>query len=487
MRKTLASFLILLLPGLLLAQTTTIPPARPLVLTNVTVIDVTGAPSKSDMTVIVEGNRIAAVGKSGRVRIPKGAQVVDASGKFLIPGLWDMHTHTLREERIGTFFPLFIANGITGVRDMAMPLGNLELLKQWRKEIQAGRRIGPRIFASGATLGGVRPQLTIPVATEAEARQAVVTLKQRGADFIKVLSLLPRPLFFAVADEAKKQGLTFVGHVPVSVTATEASDARQKSMEHLYGILESCSADEAEVRNEVEQAAKNPDTWSAWGAIVRTTDRMYGRQAREKTYISEKCAALFARFVRNSTWQCPTLVMRRALALREDDSFRNDARLRYIPQSEVKGWTAQTDTRNVNLTAEEITNRKIRLEKETELVGEMHRAGVKILAGTDLGNPYVYPGFSLHDELALLVQAGLTPLEALQTAIINPAKFFGKEKELGTIEKGKLADLVLLDANPLADINNTRKINAVVLNGRLLDRAALDKLLADVEAAANKK
>jgi len=180
-------------------------------------------------------------------------------------------------------------------------------------------------------------------------------------------------------------------------------------------------------------------------------------------------------------------VMRRALALREDDSFRNDARLRYIPQSEVKGWTAQTDTRNVNLTAEEITNRKIRLEKETELVGEMHRAGVKILAGTDLGNPYVYPGFSLHDELALLVQAGLTPLEALQTAIINPAKFFGKEKELGTIEKGKLADLVLLDANPLADINNTRKINAVVLNGRLLDRAALDKLLADVEAAANKK
>ncbi len=179
--------------------------------------------------------------------------------------------------------------------------------------------------------------------------------------------------------------------------------------------------------------------------------------------------------------------MRRALALRGDDSFRNDARLRYVPQSEVKGWTAQTDTRNVSLTAEEIADRKIRLEKETELVGEMRRAGVRILAGTDLGNPYVYPGFSLHDELALLVQAGLTPLEALQTATINPAKFFGKEKVLGTIEKGKLADLVLLDANPLEDIDNTRKINAVVLNGHLLDRAALDKLLADVEAAANKK
>src|SRR6476661_1951683 len=219
MRKTLASFLILLLPGLWLAQTTTMPPARPLVLTNVTVIDVTGEPSKSDMTVIVEGDRIAAVGKTGKVRLPRNAQVVDASGKFLIPGLWDMHTHTLREERVETFFPLFVVNGVTGVRDMGMPLKNLELLKQWRKEIQEGTRIGPRIFASGATLGGVRPQLTIPVATEAEARQAVVTLKQRGADFIKVVSLLPRPLFFAVADEAKKQGLTFVGHVPVSVTA----------------------------------------------------------------------------------------------------------------------------------------------------------------------------------------------------------------------------------------------------------------------------
>ena len=144
MRKIIALLLILLLPGLLFAQTTEIPPTRPLVFTHVTVVDVTGAPSKSEMTVIVEGNRIAAIGKTGRVRIPKDAQIVDASGKFLIPGLWDMHTHTLRAERAGTFFPLFIANGVTGVRDMATPLVNLELLKQWRKEIQEGRRVGYR-------------------------------------------------------------------------------------------------------------------------------------------------------------------------------------------------------------------------------------------------------------------------------------------------------------------------------------------------------
>lgn len=478
------SFLLLVsLPVVLPAQQS--PQAKTIVIKNVTIVDVTAKDTKnalkSNQTVVIAGNRITAVGKN--VRLPSNAQIVDANGKFLIPGLWDMHTHTLRAERVEKFFPLFIVNGVTGVRDMAMPLENLELLRRWREEIEQGRRIGPRIFASGATLGGVQPQVTIPVATEAEARQAVVTLKQRGADFIKVVSLLPRPLFFAVADEAKKQGLTFVGHVPAAVTATEASDAGQKSMEHLYGILESCSANEVEVRKEVEQAAKNPDTWSAWGAIVRTTDRLYGRQAKEKTYSREKCAALFARFVRNGTWQCPTLVMRRALALREDDSFRNDARLKFIPQSEVKGWNTPTDTRNANLTAEETANRKIRLEKETELVGEMRRAGVKILAGTDLGNPYVYPGFSLHDELALLVQAGLTPLEALQTATVNPAKFLGKEKTLGTIEKGKLADLILLDANPLENIGNTRKINAVVLNGKILDRKTLDKMLSEVETA----
>lgn len=484
MKQILCLTIILLIAAQIPAQTAP-SETRPLVFKNVTVIDVSDGKAKSGTMVIVSGNRITNVGK--KLKIPKDAQIVDATGKFLIPGLWDMHTHALREDRIGTFFPLFIANGITGIRDMAMPLENLELLKRWREEIERGTRTGPRIFASGATIGGVRPQLTITVTTEAEARQAVVTLKQKGADFIKVYSLLLRPLFFVVADEARKQRLTFVGHVPVSVTATEASDAGLKSMEHLYGILESCSTNEAEVRKEVEQAASNPDLWRAWGAVVRTTDLLYGRQAKEKTYSREKCAALFARFVKNDTWQCPTLVLRRAFALREDESFRNDARLRFMPQSEVKGWNAQSDTRNANLAAEEIANRKIRLTKESELIGEMHRARVRLLAGTDLGNPYVYPGFSLHDELVLLVEAGLTPLAALQTATVNPAKFLGKENELGTIEKGKFADLILLDANPLEDIKNTTKIAAVVANGRYLAKTDLQKLLSDAEAANSPK
>lgn len=487
--KTITILLLLLLwPAALCAQPPQHGKPRPLVFAHVTVIDPVGAtPARVGMTVVIVGDRITGIGRSGRVRVPKNAQVVDATGEFLIPGLWDMHVHTLREERVGTFLPLFIANGITGVRDMGMPLKNLELLKRWRKEIEEGTRIGPRIVASGPTLGGARPQLTLSVKTEAEARQAIVTLKQSGADFIKVYSLLPRQAFFAAADEAKKQGLTFAGHVPVFVSAAEASDAGQKSMEHLYGILEACSTNEAEVRAEVERAAMNSDTWAAWGAVVRLTDRAYGRQAREQTFSRDKCDALFSRFVRNGTWQCPTLVMRRALAMRNDPAFTSDARLKYIPLSEVNGWNPRTDSRNKDLTADEIADRKIRLEKEAELVGKMHRAGVGILAGTDLGNPYILPGFSLHDELAMLVEAGLTPMDALRAATINAARFLGMSDALGTIEKGKLADLVLLEANPLADIRNTQKIRAVVTDGHLLDRNMLDGLLAGAEAATNKK
>jgi hypothetical protein len=456
-----------------------------LTLKNATIVDVVHNKLDTGRVVIITGNKITAVKQ--KTTIPKGAMVVDATGKYLIPGLWDMHTHTLSEERIETAFPLFIANGITGIRDMGMPLENLDLLKQWRKEIEQGTRIGPRIFASGATLGGARPQLSISVTTEAEARQAVITLKQKGADFIKVHSLLPRPMFFVVADEVRKQKLTFVGHVPASVKAEEASDAGQKSMEHLYGILESCSTNEAEVRKEIEQAAKIPDRWNAWGAIVRTTDRLYGRQASEQTFSKEKSKDLFARFVKNNTWQCPTLVIRRAFAFRNDTAFTKDMRLKYLTQAEVKGWNSHNDTRNVNLTSEEIRNRKIRLEKETSLVGEMQQAGVNILAGTDLGNPYIYPGFSLHDELLLLVQAGLQPIEALQTATINSAKFFGIEKDLGTIEEGKLADIVILTANPLEDISNTTKIDAVIVNGKFLQRHHLDNLLKQVEDRQSKK
>ena len=448
-----------------------------LALAGVNVVDVESGTIRRNQTLVVSAatGRIVEIVAGAKTKLSP-TRTVDASGKFVIPGLWDMHVHTLQPAH-ESYLALFIANGVTGVRDMGTDLTNLALAERWRRETREGKRIAPRVYASGPALGTAQPQRALPVNSPEEARAAVLTLKSHGADFVKVYSLLSRPAFLAVLDEAKKQRLDVVGHVPVWVTAAEASEAGQKSMEHSYGLLESCSTRETEVRREIERAAVNPDTWAAWGAVVRTTDRLYGAQARDQSYNRERCQALFARFVHNGTWQCPTLVLRRSFALRDDVVFTNDPRMKALPPSTIDTWrNSQSDSRNRDLSADELRDRRLRLAKESELTGAMHRAGVGILAGTDLGNPYLYPGSSLHDELALLVGAGLSTLDALRTATFNPAQFFGLAATFGTVAEQKMADLVLLNGNPLDDIANTQRIYGVVANGRYLARAELDAL-----------
>lgn len=474
MRMITALLLILLLPGLPLAQTMTTSPSRPLVLTHVTVIDAKSGQAISEMTVIVEGRLIIAVGSGSKVKVPQGAQVIDATGKYLIPGLWDMHVHEWNKE---VFFPLFIANGITGVRDMFSPMPPI---KQWRAEIAAGMTIGPHIFAAGIIVDGPYPfckPCTIAVSNTDEGRKAVLKVKEMGADFVKVYSMLPRDAYFAIAEEAKRLHMVFAGHVPEFVSAAEASDAGQKSMEHLMGVLVACSAKEAELRKENEARLRTEG--------IRQDTAMLEQAAALDSFDEKKAAALFARFVKNGTWMCPTLSVLRAVAFSGDADFRNDPRIKYIPDflkqqfwEDAYGWKEHTPEFNAQA--------KRVFQKQLEVVGMMNRAGVRLIAGTDTANPYVFPGFSLHDELALLVQAGLTPAEALRTATINPAKYFDMEKSLGTVEKGKIADLVLLDANPLTDINNTRKIVAVISDGRYLPKGALQKMLAEVEAMIKK-
>jgi imidazolonepropionase-like amidohydrolase len=416
------AFLLLLFPTLLLAGGSTGPLQKSLVLTHLTIIDVTGGPPKPDMTVVITGDHITDLGEAGKISVPQGARVIEAGGKFLIPGLWDMHVHWYGRDTL----PLFIANGVTGIREM---FGNSDLL-QWRDEIARGSLQGPHMVVASPIIDGPQPiwPTSISVRNEEEGRQAVKRVKKWGADFVKVYSLLPREAYFGIADEARKQGISFMGHVPFSVSAAEASDAGQKSIEHLTGIF-----------------------------LAR----------------SDKEKELFARFVKNGTWQCPTLTVLRSSAYRDDPDFRNDERLKYIPRQILERWSRRMEDRG----SERYANPKGRFQRQVALVGEMHRAGVPLLAGTDTGNPFCFPGFSMHDELDLLVQAGLTPGESLRTATLNPAKFFGLEQKLGTIEQGKLADLVLLDANPLEDIRNTQRINAVIMNGRFYDRKALDKML----------
>ena len=453
--------------------------ARVLALTHVTVIDMTGAPPKRDLTVIITGNRITAIGSSKQIRIPPRAEVINAAGKFLIPGLWDMHVHFTEIERS---FPLFIANGVTSVRNMG---GELEDLLRWRVQVASGKLLGPRVLTCGPILDGPQPAAhgpTIVVATATEGRQTVDMLKQRGADCVKVYDRLPSDAYFAIIDQAKKDELPVVGHVPEAITTNEASRAGQKSIEHLGTILQGCSTIEDELRR--LEAAPMP----SGGDFSEIPRRIAARGERMlDTYDEQKAQQLFARLVKNQTWQVPTLVTKRALTFIDDFDRNGDERLKYIPQSEQKWWSPKQNFLLRYRTPEYIVYSKRLFQKELDLVGAMHRAGVPLMTGTDLSIPYIFAGFSLHDELGLFVQAGLTPMEALQAATRNPSVFLGELSSQGTIESGKIGNLVLLDANPLENIRNTQRINAVVLNGRYLPKETLKRMLTDVEAAAKRK
>ncbi len=419
--------------------------------------------------------------RTGDVAIPKNAQVINGKGKFLIPGLWDMHVHTLLKALPASYFPMFIANGVTGVRDMG---GDLEFMKHLRKDINEGKLLGPHIIAGQMVDGPfpVWPGLPISISDEVDARKAAASIGNSGADFIKVYSLIPRQAYFALADEAKKRGITFAGHVPVSISAAEASDAGQKSIEHLDGILRACSSIEPELTKTIEEATKDPSQIRT--SLVRALTETEVKAL--KTYSEEKAEALFARFAANGTWQAPTLVVHRAGAFLNDSDFTNDLRLKYIRPGIRDSWKNQDDFRLTNRTAESIASARLLFQKRLELIGAMHRAGVKMLAATDAVVWYVFPGFSLHDELELFVKSGLSPMEALQTATLNPAIYLGLSDMLGTVVEGKKADLVLLEANPLENISNTKRIDAVIIGGRLIPKASLEKLLKDAEAAANR-
>ena len=437
-----------------------------LLLNHVTVVDVRTGALHPDQIVIIDGDRIRHVGRSGAPLPISVGRTIDCTGLFLIPGLWDMHVHL----EFGDWFPrakeislpLFIANGVTGVRDMG---SELETVRGWRSEIDAGRLVGPRSFTSGPMLDGPKPRFpsSIAISTPKDGRRAVDDLKTRGADFIKLQSLIPRDAVFAIADEARKQHISFEGHVPDSVRAQEMSEAGMKSFEHLIGIFE--------------------------GSSPAEDDLLKGNKTEARfleTYDPERAEKLAATLAKNHTWQCPTLVWERGGNLIDVTDFSKDARAKFVPAAwKTKTWKRFTDEITQGYGDDNLAIRKKFLEKELEVVGLLHKKGVPFLAGTDTPpGVYIFPGFSLHEELQRFVAAGFTPLEALQTAAINPGKFFGMEDRLGSIEPGKLADLVLLRANPLANIANTQKIAAVIANGHYFSAEDLQKLEDQVEAAA---
>jgi imidazolonepropionase-like amidohydrolase len=441
----------------------------PIVITHVTVINPGTASVQPDRTVVIQGDRIATVEGSAGFHPPKHAKLVEANGQYLIPGLWDMHVHSA----FGDWFPrgrdvilpLFVANGVTGVRDMG---GDVPVLMKWRKEIAAGRIIGPKMVISGPMLdaylpnGKLRFPSSVAVSTPAAAIAAVDLLKAQGVDFIKVQSVISHDSYLAAAAEARRQGLPIVGHVPDKVRLREVVEAGQKSVEHLMGIFEGCSTEE-------ETFLKGEGNLNL---LLTTQD-------------AHKCDPLVKLLAQSQTWQVPTLVWQRGGALLDLLDLKHQPLDKYVPAywREVT-WKRFAAEMMPDLMKDPLERRQQYFARNLEIVATMHRAGVPFLAGTDAApGIYVLPGFSLHHELAHFVEAGFTPMEALATATSNPAKFLGRQ-DIGTIEPGKIADMVLLSANPVENIRNTQKISAVVSNGRFFDRASLDGILRKVEAAA---
>ena len=466
---------LLLLVGLLMSwplqeqKPTDLSPALPLVLQHVTVIDSTGTAPQPDMSVLIERGRIKAISSSREFHPGSGFTVVDATGKVLIAGLWDMHVHALSNRDPELFFRLFVANGITGIRDMGgdIPLSQIVKLKQ---EISLGLRLGPEIFAAGPILEGEHPfwPFSISAPSAATARRAVDTLVEEHADFLKVYNTLSRQSYLTIASEAKKDGIPFVGHIPDSITPAEASALGQKSIEHLWGIpvYESSKSRQLHAMAATANQEARPEVARQLFYEIN--------QAVLTTHDAKKAAQLNDEFRRNGTWQTPTLVVLRAYASLHDPALAKDPRLAYIPEDLRRFWESiggPPDPRNDQI-------QLALFQQDLSIVNEMHTAEVPLLAGTDTPNPYTYPGFSLHEELQLLVSAGLSPMEAIETATLRAAQFLNVDKEFGSVQVGKIADLVLLDASPLDDIQNTKRICAVIVRGRFLDRSSLDSLLA---------
>jgi hypothetical protein len=428
-----------------------------LAITNTTVIDPLTTAVQRDVTVLVRGTRIESVARAAATRVPSGARVIDGRGKYLIPGLWDMHVH-MDVPGGRALLPMYVVNGVTGVRDMD---GDLAKLRTWQAGVASGEIVGPRMVISGPYLvGGRVPIPHIFVETPEQAVQAVDSLARLRVDFVKVHNGMPPAAYFAAAREARRRGLVFAGHVFPPVTPLQAADSGQRSLEHLSGFPNEC---------------------------VPSDSVVMSRALRLQRFLFGPCTAVDQQHVYDylatrPVWVTPTLIVQTELVHLWQGPQAQDSLRRFFGDSLRTLWRLM-----MPLPAEVPPGATeagaLFFQRRLEIVRDMHRAGVPLLAGSDAPSRASPPGVSIHDELALLVRAGLPPMAALRTATAEPARYLGADS-LGSVAAGRIADLVLLDADPLTDIANTRRISAIVANGRVFTADDRRALLEGVARAA---
>lgn len=433
---------------------------RAVVITDVTVVDVEHGRNVGPRTVLVEDDRIVAIAAPDAVHAPEGAQRVDGRGRFLIPGLTDMHVHlfNLSSHRPPNTwsFPLYVANGITGVRDMRADAASMPLVKQWRSAVESGQLVAPRVLAAGIAVYGTSP---------ADASADVDAATDAGADFIKVFSEVPPTHWRAILAQAKVRALPVVGHVPASVALLEDARQGQRTGEHLTQVYEACSSIESNVLQ-----ARQPLNGDALMSLA---------SAQEADILAAfdpvLCQRVATALAATGQAQVPTLVLADEDAFAQNARREQDDRWPLLRPDEQLRWQRFV----AGYTQEDATLASRRWPVALRIVSILHRAGVPIMAGTDSPMPGVYPGFALQEELQRLVASGFTPMQALRAATLEPARFLHIDDVSGSVAVGKRADLVLLDADPSRDVRHTQRIRAVVLAGRLLTRSDLDALLDD--------
>jgi imidazolonepropionase-like amidohydrolase len=428
----------LLIIAAVVSPSTAAPLPRRLAITHVNVVDVVSGRVLPNSTVVIDGGTIASVTQNPP---PGGARVFEGQGKFLIPGLWDMHAHM--EAAGQSALELYVANGVTGVRDMG---STLDFILKLREATASGRVLGPRIFAAGPILDDAPGDwpFRMRVKTSVDGRAAVQLLKRRGVDLIKVHDHTPGAAFFAIVEEARRQNLPLAGHVPMGLTVQQVVDAGQGDIEHLDNL------------------------------------RLWAPCPGPGYPGPEACKALFEMLARRGVWQGPTLAAMSELAtIGTPASQVSEDQLAYVSKTLKSMWAGN---QSLFATPEVIRQLRSGAAVGAVVTSDMAKAGVGILAGCDS----MVPGFCVHDEIVAMVRGGMAPLTALQTATLNPAKYFHMESAFGSVDSGKRADLVLLDANPLVDISNVRAVRAVVVSGRLLQRKDLDGLLVRVKTEASK-
>ncbi len=445
---------------------------------NITTIDPLDG-LRENQTIIIQDGKILKIVPTAELKLSTKNQIIDGSEKYLIPGLWDAHIHFgYIEELAPRMFDLFLLYGITSVRDTG---GEIMFVKKWKDLATANPTDAPRVMIAGPLLDGMpnvydgsdvgHPPLSVGSnSVEAVAKQ-VRSLTDVGVDFLKAYEMLTPAQFAMVMKMAKDKGLKVSGHVPLSMDVSSASNAGLNSMEHLRNLELSCASNADELLK--QRQAMLVKGKSSSGGALRTSIHAAQREIAIKNYDDQKADQIIQVLLKNQTWQIPTLALNNGQTRRPFGQPEWQESFEFLPDSIRDQWKAIIEK---SMAEEPSAFREQYTQWILNMVAKIHKAGIPIMAGTDSPIGFLTPGMGLHEELVALVEAGLSPLDAIKTATYNPAKYFNLESELGSIKENMWADLVILDANPLESIRNTQRINGVVRQGKYMDRIGLDQL-----------